>query len=861
MPRTTQALDGPDWTLRLDHVHDKSRGAPQERGDVPADLIERDVPATVPGCVHTDLLAANLIPDPYYGDNELDLLWIGRCDWSYRRTFDAAADLLRREHVELCFDGLDTIATILLNGTEIASTRNMHRRYRFDVRGALVAGKNELEVRFAAPVPAAWETQEKLGELPAVGGGANPQLPHNMLRKMACNFGWDWGPAVPTCGLWRGVSLEAWDAGRLGDVRPVVTGATAARATLEVHAEVAGQGTAHATLTAPDGKTLAADGNLITVADPELWWPKGHGKQPLYHLKVELKDAEGELLDVWTGRVGLRTTALDVTPDNPSDPQPADGLGVGARMTLRVNGEPIYCKGADWIPDDCFLPRITKERLKKRVDQSLDANMNMLRIWGGGVYESDDLYDICDETGMMVWQDFLLACAAYHEDEQTAAEIEAEARDNVARLARHPSLVLWNGCNENLWGWYDWPHKGKTWKQWMDGRGWGLKYYFETFPAAVADLAPTTPYWPGSPSSGTTPADFWNKYPNANEFGNRHVWNVWHGPGHYLNYLGHWPRFCSEFGFHGQATWPTVAGSTPPDQRYWDSPVMVQHNKNGGAGEMPNGQVKANVRMGDDFAVPEDFDTWLYLSQVMQVRALSVGVGWFRSLFPWNSGSLFWQLNDCWPCASWSAIDGAGRAKPLLHAARRFFAPRVVNLGPRLPTQVGGWEQDAGPLRAYAHNDSPDVWAGTLRVRRMNFARETLAQHARSVEIAPRSAASLDVPDDWPRDPAAFLVADLPGGERAFWWFGPDKNLPMPSPAFETEVGGEGRSVTVHAKTLLRDVCLFADRLHPDAVANDASVTLLAGESFTFAVDTPTPLDAAALVRPPVLRCVGDRVG
>ena len=432
------------------------------------------------------------------------------------------------------------------------------------------------------------------------------------------------------------------------------------------------------------GGTLTFD-----VDRPRRWWPIGHGEQPLYTLRVELLGEDGAVIDAAEHRVGLRTVELDIGQDRPGDDRPADGLGSGSRMRLLVNGVPIYCKGTNWIPDDCFPSRVGRNRYRRRVEQATAANMNMLRVWGGGLYESGDFYEICDELGVMVWQDFLLACAAYAEDEATAGEVAAEAADNVARLARHPSLVLWNGCNENLWGWFDWSQDGVPWPEAIGDRGWGLTYYFETLPQTVARLAPATPYWPGSPSTGPTLDDFHARHANDNENGNRHVWNVWHGPGHYLNYLGHYPRFCSEFGFHGPATWPTIERSTPADQRRWDSRVMRLHNKNG-LSEIGDGQDKSTARMADDFDAPpattgDGFDDWLYLSAAMQARALSVGVGWFRSLFPWNNGSLIWQLNDCWPCSSWSLIDGDGRLKPLWYAARRFFAPARRQPRPATP--------------------------------------------------------------------------------------------------------------------------------------------------------------------------------
>ena len=855
-----------------------------------------EIAATVPGCVHTDLLAAGVIPDPYLDDHELDTIWIGRCDWTYRRAFDVAAEALERGHVELCFDGLDTVATVEVNGVEVLTCRDMHVRQRVSVKGYLKSGENEVAVHFAAPLVEAAARRDALGDLPRAGGGSNPSLPHNFLRKMACNMGWDWGPVVPTCGIWRGVRLEAWGAagsggagggggGRIGDVRPSVLEATAERAVVKVDVDVEGAGEVRLTLTSPGepgGDAVGeVDGDTITVMDPQRWWPRGHdpsahggvddGVRPLYTLRVELVGNDGAVLDVKQCRVGLRTVAL-VTEADPSDASwPVEELGRGESMALHVNGKAVYCKGANWIPDDCFPHRVDAARYRRRLEQAAGANMNMIRVWGGGLYESADFYDACDELGLMVWQDFLCACAAYPEEAEFPGLIEAEARDNVSRLAHHASLVLWNGCNENLWGYHAWNYEGQDWPDFIGERGWGLRYYYETFPDAVAELGAGVPYWPGSPSNGVSRETFESgQFPNDNTHGNRHVWDVWHGPGHYLRYLGHHPRFCSEFGFHGPPTWPTLERSVPEDQRHWDSRVMRLHNKNGIDKVVGDGQDKATARMADDFPVPdgpEGFEDWLYLATVMQARALTVGVGWFRSMFPWNQGALFWQLNDCWPCPSWSAIDGDGRAKPLLHLARRFFAPRVVNIGPTRPSTVPGWGEYDGPLRAYVHNDHDWGWQATLRVRHMHVDGRVLDEQVLPLEVAPRGAAHVDVNVGGERDGDTFLVAEMvdskdakdsAGGVRAFWWFAPDKEIAYPEPRFEATVSGDGSTLTVEAHTLLRDLCVFPERLHPEASTNDACVTLLPGESHTFHLDSPVPLDANRLVAPPVLRCVND---
>lgn len=841
-----------------------------DTSDVPANLAGRAIPATVPGCVHTDLLAAGLIPDPYLDENEKLVQWIGRVDWCYAGTFDLTAKDLNATQIELACDGLDTIATVTLNGELIGQSQNMHTRYRFNAKPALREGVNELAITFAAALPHAEAEMNRLGDLPKQGGGSNPQHPHNFMRKMACNFGWDWGPVLTTAGIWRDLRIEAWDTARLADVRPIVERANAQEARVEVHADVEIPGESKAlivaTLTTPDGQTIHAQGPAqsplsLRINRPELWWPVGHGEQPLYDLQVLLRDEQGHTLDQHRQRIGLRTVELDTTADDPDHlPGQTEGTLHGSAMTLKVNGKPIFCKGANWIPDDCFPSRVTPERLGRRIDQALDANMNMLRVWGGGTYESEAFYEICDERGVMVWQDFLFACAAYSEEEPLASLIEAEARDNVARLIGHPSLVLWNGGNECVWGYEEWSYQGKPWPHTIGDRGWGARYYHELFPQILDQLAPGSAYWPNSPYSGIP-----DREPNANEHGNRHIWDVWFGPGHYNNYLGHFPRFASEFGFHGPSTWSTIQRSIPADQWHWNSACMNAHNKN--SSESP-GQAQTHERMADDFDPPGSFDDWLFLAQVGQSRALDMGIRWFRALSPYCSGTLFWQFNDCWPVSSWSAIDGDGKPKPMYYAARRFFAPRLLTLKPQ---QVVGEGQPIGKLALYAHNDSDSAWQGVVRLQLFDV--QGKAHHAQGVtiDVGPRDTQRFDVPDHWHDDTdQRFITAEFLGNPDedddalvaapAYWWFNPDKELDYVEADFdaalEQDAAGETYFLTIQAHSVIRDLCVFADRLDPDAVVSDQCITLLPDQVFEFAIQSRASLNLEALTAPPVLQAV-----
>ncbi|MFI6760725.1 glycoside hydrolase family 2 protein [Micromonospora sp. NPDC050417] len=808
---------------------------------VPGELPERAVPATVPGCVHTDLLDAGLIPDPYLDANELTLAWIGRTDWVYETTFDWDDETADR--VDLACAGLDTVATVTLNGTELGRTANMHRGYRFDVRSALVPGENTLRVRFDSPYRYAEEQRERLGNRP----NAYPE-PFAFIRKMACNFGWDWGPTLVTAGIWQPVELQTWSVARLAEVRPLVTvddrtGRVEVRveveratdAPLTVAAAVAG---VRAETVIPAEETVAV--LRLTVPDPELWWPRGYGGQPRYPLDVTLHDGDstgdgdgtGRLLDTWQRRIGFRSLQLDTSADEH-----------GSAFTVVVNGTPIVVRGVNWIPDDVFVTRVTRDRLATRFSQAVEANVNLLRVWGGGLYETEDFYDLADEMGLLVQQDFPFACAAYPEEEPFATEVAAEAREQVIRLASHPSLVLWTGNNENIWGWHDW-----GWQEELGDSTWGAGYYFELLPSIVAELDPTRPYWPGSPWSGRP-----DIHPNDPAHGSMHIWDVWNQVD-YTHYRDYKPRFVAEFGFQAPPAFSTLRRALSDEPLAHDSPGMAHHQKATGGDEKLQRGLDAHL------PAPVDFDDWHYLTQLNQARAIALGVEHFRALRPICMGTIVWQLNDCWPVTSWAAVDGDGRRKPLWYALRRAYADRLLTVQPA----------DDG-LNVVAVNDGPDGWRTSVTVTRLTLGGEPVGKTTVEVDVAPHSAATVPLPADvavadQPRH--ELLLAEATGtGERAFWFFAEDRDIPYPTARYDTVVESERAAsgyvarVRVTARTILRDLVLAADRLDPTAEVGDALVTLLPGESVTFTVTSAGPLDVAALGAGPVLRCVNDRPG
>ncbi|MEO3745482.1 glycoside hydrolase family 2 protein [Plantactinospora sp. B5E13] len=836
--------------------------------EIPEAVAEARIPATVPGCVHTDLLAAGLIPDPYLDDNERTLAWIGRTDWRYETTFAWAGDPDDDARVELVCAGLDTVATITLNDVEVGRTANMHRGYRFDVRPLLrVGADNVLRVRFDSAYRYAEQWRDRLGDRP----NAYPE-PFHFIRKMACNFGWDWGPTLVTAGIWQEIGLRTWRVARLAEVRPLVTVATDRQdreGRVEVHVEIDRAGDAIPTdhTTVPAGDDTPGDGDngpaedvvdgsvdgapvtvratvagetveavlppgqrgidlTLTVADPELWWPRGYGDQPRYPLEVTLH-AGGAQLDSWQRRIGFRSVRVDTTPDEHGTP-----------FTLVVNDRPIFARGVNWIPDDCFPTRVTRARYAQRFDQAVAANVNFLRVWGGGRYESEDFYDLADSHGLLVAQDFLFACAAYPEEEPFASEVRAEAAEQVVRLASHPSLVAWFGNNENIWGWHDW-----DWQEPLAGRSWGAGYYFELLPGIVAELDPTRAYWPGSPWSGSP-----DRHPNDPAHGTTHIWDVWNQVD-YLHYRDYRPRFVAEFGYQGPATYATLRRAIGDGELAADSAAMAHRQKAG------DGDLKLARGLAAHLPEPRDFDDWHYLTQVNQARAISVGVEHLRSLRPICMGSVVWQLNDCWPVTSWAAVDGDGRRKPLWYALRHSYADRLLTVQPR----------DGKPTLV-AVNDGGTPWTGRVEVTRLTLAGEPRAKTSIELDVPAYSSASWPLPADLarPDDPRAELLLADPGGtaERAFWFFAEDRELAYPQAEYDTTVEQtpDGVRVRVTARTVLRDLVLAPDRLDPAAVVDEALVTLLPGESTTFTVRSQQRLDPAALTARPVLRCVNDLV-
>jgi beta-mannosidase len=799
--------------------------------------------ANVPGSVQTDLLANRLIEDPFYRNNEPKLQWIGKTDWEYRTTFDVPAAVLARRNVELVFEGLDTYATVFLNDRQVLEADNMFRTWRVDAKSALKAGANTLRVVFRSPINEVLPRMKTLGyELPASNDQGEKTSPHT--RKAPYQYGWDWGPRFVTCGVWRPARLEAWDDARLAGLHVLQNslGKDAAQLTAEVEVESAGSSDAVVVVEDTSDRRVSARQTVklspgtnrfalkLSIPNPQLWWPAGLGPQKLYTLRARLLSGV-KVSDELSTRVGLRTLELRQRPD-----------AEGKSFTFVVNGVPVFAKGANWIPADSFPERVTRERYRHLLESARDANMNMLRVWGGGYYESDDFYELCDELGLMVWQDFMFACSMYPGDEKFLESVRAEATDNVRRLRNHPSVVIWVGNNEVETAWQHWGWKDKLpAKLWDDYK----KIFHGVLPEVVAAEDPSRPYWPSSPSSNL------EEDSDSQRMGDVHYWEVWHAAKPFDYYERQRPRFMSEYGFQSFPAIETVNAYTVPSDHDIQSPVMLAHQKH------PRGNQLIREYMLRDFPEPKDFESFLYASQVLQAEGIRVGAEHLRRIMPHNMGSLFWQLDDCWPVASWSSVDYFGRWKALQYYARRFYNP--VLLSPHV---------EGDQLKLYVVNDRTEPLRARLHVRLLDFDGRVISDITNPVEVSPlTSKAYQTLPVNAlleGQDPArVFLHCELLAGEGVVSsntvFFRPFKDLSLPAPNVSTEVAparGGATSVTLSTDRLARAVYLSTPGLEGSFADN--FFDLLPGRKVTVAFRAHRPVAADELRRRLRVRTLSD---
>ena len=789
------------------------------------------LPATVPGDVHLDLLDNKKISNPFYRDEESRLQWIENENWEYRVSFDATPALLSRANVDLVFDGLDAAAQVYLNDTQVLNAGNMFRVWRVPVKGRLHTGRNLLRVVFPSPIKAAeavanadpWQPKTKTAD-------------KTYIRKAAYEYGWDWGPRFVTSGIWRAVRIEAWDKVRIADfaIHQRDVSREVAHLDAEVQVESSIDGPAQVSLQySGDGKpiSLTSKVNLhtgqniidfpIEIRQPKLWYPAGYGDQPLYDFSAQVS-AGSTVSDERKTRTGLRSIVLRRELDK-----------WGRSFEFIVNGIPIFAKGADVIPFDSFPNRVTTANYRRILESARDANMNMVRHWGGGYYETDEFYQICDELGIMVWQDFMFGNDWQPGTYAFKQNIEAEADDQVRRLRNHPSIVLWCGNNETEVA-LNWGDRGALplstkFQMWQDY----LTEFSGILPRVVARLEPEIPYWPSSPSADyeATSATF--------ESGDMHDWSVWHGRVPFTDYEKHHWRFVSEYGFQSFPEMRTVESFTQPEDRTSIfTPVMLAHQKNKEGNSIIHDYIER------DYPEPKDFASFLYVSQVLQAEGIKIGAEHFRRSRPETMGSIFWQLNDCWPVASWSSIDYDGRWKALQYYARRFYAPVLVS--PHI---------EDGAVKVYIVSDKTTPQTAQLRVRLMDFDGKVLLEDKHDVSVDPLVS---KVYLDWPLEKLAaagasdtarvFVIAELSSGDtqisRNLIYLAPVKAVQLKPARLQVQATGSSGKyiIRIVSPVLARSVYLSVGNL--DAQISDNYFDLLPGESREITATSAATLDA-----------------
>jgi beta-mannosidase len=789
------------------------------------------LPATVPGDVHLDLLANKKIPDPFFRDNESKLQWIENESWEYRLTFNVTPSLLARSNIDLVFDGLDAAAVVYVNDVEVFAAYNMFRIWHVPVKSQLHAGSNQLRVVFPSPIKSAAEVAASDPWQPKTG-----TAPKTYIRKAAYEYGWDWGPTFVTSGIWRPVQLEAWNKVRIADfaIHQRDVSREVAHLDAEVEIEAATAGSAKVNVHYTDAgkpmlltRTVAVhSGNNIVdipieIDNPKRWYPAGYGDQPLYEFTAQVGTG-AQVGDEKKVKAGLRSIVLDRHLDK-----------WGRSFQLVVNGIPVFAKGADVIPFDSFPNRVTTADYRRILESARDANMNMIRHWGGGYYETDEFYQICDELGIMVWQDFQFGNDWQPGTYSFKLNIEAEAEDQVRRLRNHPSIVVWCGNNETEAA-LNWGDRAKLppdvkFQMWQDY----LTEFSGILTRVVARLDSETPYWPSSPS-----ADYEAITPSFHS-GDDHIWDVWHGRVPFSTYETHKTRFVTEYGFQSFPEMKTIEAFTQPEDRTSIfTPVMLAHQKNN------EGNSIIHDYLLRDYPEPKDFPSFLYVSQVLQAEGIKIGAEYFRRSRPETMGSIFWQLNDCWPVASWSSIDYYGRWKALQYYARRFYAPILVS--PHV---------EDGSLKVYIVSDKTEAHSATLRVRLMDFDGKVLLEDNHTVEVTPLSSI---VYLDWPlkkiTDAGAadtshvFVVADLSAGgtslSRNLVYLAPTKEVQLKPAALKVETSGTSGSykIRVSSPVLARDVYLSFGDL--DTKLSDNYVDILPSETIEITATSAATLDA-----------------
>lgn len=812
-------------------------------------IPEEYVECKVPGTVFGTFVANGSMPDPYYRENELEAVRLADNDYEYKKLFSLEKSHLDTDRLLLVFEGIDTLSDVYLNGKLLGSTYNMHVRCEFDVLGAAKAGENELKVVIHSPVKYIRQENEKI----YTGGSGDAMEGYPHLRKSHCMFGWDWGLRLPDSGIFRSIYLLGVSRARLEDVRieqihrdgkvylraiaraEYADGVTTCCGTdfrdVTDVSDFRGGLSCRFTVTSPQGETFtASEGEEICIENPQLWWPNGYGEQPLYHVRVELteqaqSDGGVEILDIWEKRIGLRTVTMNTQPDQ-----------WGRKFAHQVNGLDIFAMGADYIPEDALMDRINEKRTRRLLEDCVAAHHNCIRVWGGGYFPDDYFYDICDELGLLVWQDFMFACSSYELDEDFERNIREEITQNIRRLRHHACLGLWCGNNEMETQTLD-----GCWKPSEKQKCDYIKLFEYIIPGIVKKEDPQAFYWPSSPSSGGSFDNPWDE-----NRGDTHYWDVWHGEKPFTDYRKYRFRYLSEFGFQSFPCLKTVETFTVPEDRNVFSRVMEMHQRNRAA----NGKIL--TYLAQTYLYPKDFDSLLYASQLLQADAIRYGVEHFRRHRGRCMGAVVWQLNDNWPVASWAGIDYYGRWKALHYAECRMFAPVMISCEEtgELTERPSCIQERRVPIeiaaRLHVANETRQAVNGTVYWELRRPDASVIRQGSENINVPALDGVWLEKQDFSGEDERGCYISFRfeAGGEvlsAGTALFTPPKHFKFEDP--HLTVVREGNTLHVSAETYAKNVEILAldgdVRLSDnffDMNAGERTVRIVSGEAGQFAV-------------------------
>jgi beta-mannosidase len=791
--------------------------------------------ATVPGTVHTDLLNNKIIEDPYYRLNERSVQWIDKVNWEYRTTLNLSAEMAQKQNIILEFEGLDTYADVFINDHLVLSADNMFRTWTVDVKNQLKQGENQVRILLKSPIVIGLQKQEALGfGLPAgndqsVTGGLGNNLVSMYTRKAGYHFGWDWGPRLVTSGIWRKVNIQAWDNQKIENIHIIQKSLSSKSALLNAEVEISAYQAGTQQISINVNEYLATTQSIelqkgthsypvnFEIKNPKLWWPNGLGEQILYKITTVLGDAPA-IADSKSVQTGLRTIKLVRNPD-------ADGKGES--FYFEVNGRPVFMKGANYIPNDVFLPRVTTEKYENVVKTAAQCNINMLRVWGGGTYENDIFYDFCDKYGILVWQDFMFACTMYPGDSAFLNNVRNEAVDNVKRLRNHPSIALWCGNNEIE----------SMWAQWDEKAGWGYKQLYtkaqrdliwsaydavfhHILPGVVTDFASDQAYWHSSPSAG------YEKLANyETRSGDMHYWGVWHGLHPFSDFRKYKARFMSEYGFQSFPEFKTIQKYTIPTDYNIESEVMASHQRSG------IGNLRIKQYMEVDYKIPADFEKFLYIGQVLQAEGIKMAVESHRQAMPYCQGSLYWQINDCWPVASWSSMDYYQRWKALQYFSRDAFKNSIIST-----------VEENGKIKIFGISDLIATQKGILRLKLIDFQGITLWEESVKTQLPANSSEVIFETDTTELlglvgRTKCILVSTFESGKNVidtdYHFFARVKDLKLVDPGISLDImeNPDAYSVTIHSENLAKN--LFLSSTNSEVQFSDNFMDILPGETVT----------------------------